>query len=374
MTEQNPHDPAPSAPSRRAFLKCLGGGAVTGAVAILEEAGTASGAPAPPAGHVGQRVLGKTGLKISEIGFGGHSWSIPGVPAAGGSFRKVTVDEAMEMIRMGLEMGVNFLDSCTPLEESSTPGEALKRLKARDRVVISIRVSHKMKGRKEDRNEIFKWTNIRLKLWQTECVDLCLLCNTARDTPQSGYWDMSYAIEALDKLKQQGKIRYTGFGCHFTPELFLQAIDRFGDYFDVCSLPYNIRHRAAERVFAAAKKRNLGTITIKPFARGALLTGRGLGIADATCGLAGSSPAAGLRMNPDLDNARAGLARDMISFVLENQQVDICTCGVHALGQVREDFSAAWTKLTPEGRQRLGLAAATPCPGHGWLEEGWRVV
>jgi aryl-alcohol dehydrogenase-like predicted oxidoreductase len=339
---------------------------------MLDGTGPASSAaPAPPAGRVAQRVLGKTGLKVSEIGFGGHSWSIAGVPAAGGSLRKVTVNEAVDMIRAGLEMGVNFLDSCTPLEESSTPGEAVKRLHARDRVIISIRVSHRMKGRKEDRSEIVKWTETRLRLWQTECVELCLLCNTPRDTPQSGYWDMSYSIEALDKLKQQGKIRYTGFGCHFTPELFLQAIDKFGDYFDVCSLPYNVRHRAAESVLPAAKNKNLGVITIKPFARGALLTGRGLTIADATCGLAGCSPAAGLPADRGPDKAHAGLARDMISFVLESPQVDICTCGVHTLGQVEEDFSASWTKLTPEGRKRLGIAAATPCPGHAWLEEGW---
>jgi aryl-alcohol dehydrogenase-like predicted oxidoreductase len=231
-----------------------------------------------------------------------------------------------------------------------------------------------MKGRKDDRDAITTWTDIRLKLWQTECVDLCLLCNTAHDTPQSGYWDMSYSIEALDKLKQQGKIRFTGFGCHFTPELFLEAIDKFGDYFDVCSVPYNIRHRAAETVFPAAKKKNLGIITIKPFARGALLTGRGLGNADAACGLAGSSPVVGLMTGRDPDKADAGLARDMISFVLQNQQVDICTCGVHTLGQVQENFSASWRQLTPEGRKRLGIAAATPCPGHRWLEEGWRFV
>jgi aryl-alcohol dehydrogenase-like predicted oxidoreductase len=350
VTEHSTPDQGPSAPSRRAFLKCLGEGAVAGAVvAMLEEAAAASGAaPAPPAGRVGQRVLGKTGLKVSEIGFGGHSWSIPGVLAAGGSLRKVTVDEAVGMIRMGLEMGVNFLDSCTPLEESSTPGEAVKRLKARDRVIISIRVSHRMKGRKEDRNEVFKWTETRLKLWQTECVDLCLLCNTARDTPQSGYWDMSYSIEALDKLKQQGKIRYTGFGCHFTPELFLQAIDKFGDYFDICSMPYNVRHRAAEIVFPAAKKKNMGTVTIKPFARGSLLKGR------------------------DLEKTDAGLARDMIAFVLESPQVDICTCGVHTVGHVKENFSASQTKLTPEGRKRLDIAAATPCPGYRWLEKDWQ--
>ena len=269
---------------------------------MMHQSAAGGAASAPTAGRVGQRVLGKTGLKVSEIGFGGHSWSIARVPAADGSLRKVTVDEAVEMIRAGLEMGVNFLDSCTPLEESATPGEAIKRLKARDRVIVSIRVSHKMKGRKQDRDEIYKWTDRRLKLWQTDCVDLCLLCNTAGDTRQSGYWDMSYAIEALDKLKQQGKIRYTGFGCHFTPELFLQAIDKFGDYFDICSLPYNVRHRAAETVFPAAKKKNLGIITIKPFARGALLTGRGLEIADATMGLAGTRPRKGA------DRPRAGQA------------------------------------------------------------------
>ena len=172
------------------------------------------------AGTVKRRVLGKTGLDVSEIGFGGHSWAYQAsVPEATAGFRKVTIDEAVEMIRAGMEMGVNFFDSCTPLDESSTPGEALKRLKARDQAIVSIRVSHKMKGVKNDKKEIYKWTEERLKLWQTDHVDLCLLCNTENDTPQSGYWDMSYSIEALDKLKQQGKIRFTGFGCHFTPEL-----------------------------------------------------------------------------------------------------------------------------------------------------------
>jgi aryl-alcohol dehydrogenase-like predicted oxidoreductase len=340
---------------------------------MFDEARGAESAPStPPAGRIRQRVLGKTGLKVSEIGFGGHSWSYAHVPAADGSLRKVTVDEATEMIRAGLEMGVNFLDSCTPLEESSTPGEAVKRLKARDRVVISIRVSHKMKGCKQDRDEIFQWTERRLKLWQTEHVDLCLLCNSRGDTLQSGYWDMSYSIEALDKLKQQGKIRYTGFGCHFTPALFLEAIEKFGDYFDICSLPYNVRHRAAETVLPAAKKKNMGIITIKPFGGGALLTGRDMRKSDANYGLSGAPPVAAPQTGRDPQKADAGLARDMVAFVLENEQVDICTCGVYTLGQVREDFSASWTKLTPERRTRLGLAAATTCPSYGWLEEGWR--
>jgi predicted aldo/keto reductase-like oxidoreductase len=349
MAERSPIGKCDGSPTRRRFLKQLGQTAVTSGVAgRLASSADASARTAAARGKVGMRTLGKTGLRVSEIGFGGHSWSFRKVPDGKGGYRKVTVDECVEMIRLGMEMGVNFLDSCTPLEEAATPGEALQRLGARDKVILGIRVSHKMKGVAADKEEIYKWTEDRLKAWRTDRVDLCLLCNTENDTPQSGYWDMSYSIEALDRLKDQGKIRFTGFGCHFTPDLFFQAIDKFGDYFDICSIPYNVRHRVAEEVLPAAKKKGMGTITIKPFARGELLKKK------------------------DLAGSDAGLPRDMISFVLENDAVDICTCGVDSVPQVEENFSASWTKLTPTGRARLELAAATPCGGHAWLEEGWR--
>ncbi len=337
-------------PTRRQFLKEIGVGAVAGGIATPLLKGSLAAA-SQTAGHkVKRRVLGKTGLSVSEIGFGGHSWAYKQIPDGKGGLRRPTVDEAAEMIAAGLDMGVNFLDSCTALEESSTPGEVIKRLKARDKVIVSIRVSHKMKGVEADKKEIYTWTEDRLKLWQTDHVDLCLLCNTEKDTPQSGYWDMSYSIEALDKLKQQGKIRFTGFGCHFTPELFLEAFDKFGDYFDICSIPYNIRHRGAEKILPAAKKKKLGVITIKPFARGELLKDR------------------------RLEGADAGLPRDMIAFVLENKLVDICTCGVHTLKQTRENLSASWTELSPDQRKRLDEVAGTPVDSieYGWLERDWR--
>jgi len=337
--------------TRREFLKQFGFSAVAGGMAapLLDNAYSATEQKTTDR-KVKYRVLGKTGLRISEIGIGGHSWAYKQVPDGQGGYRRPTVNEAVRMIAAGMDMGVNFLDSCTALEESSVPGEALKRLKARDRVIISIRVSHKMKGVKADKQEIYKWTEDRLKLWQSDYVDLCLLCNTENDTSQSGYWDMSYSIEALDKLKQQGKIRFTGFGCHFTPALFLEAFDKFGDYFDICSIPYNIRHRAAEKVLPAAKKKGLGVITIKPFVRGALLKDR------------------------DLKGADTGLPRDLIAFVLENKLVDICTCGVHTIEQVRENLSASWTKLSPGRREHLKKIAAADIHDreYAWLEQGWR--
>jgi aryl-alcohol dehydrogenase-like predicted oxidoreductase len=104
----------------------------------------------------------------------------------------------------------------------------------------------------------------------------------------------------------------------------------------------------AETVIPEARKAGLGMITIKPFARGALLEGR------------------------DLAGSDAGLARDMIAFVLENPQVDCCICGVHTEAHVRENFSASWTRLNPGARQRLNqIAATTRCGEHPWLERGW---
>jgi predicted aldo/keto reductase-like oxidoreductase len=347
MTEHRIKSNAEANSTRRQFLKKVGFGAVAGGMAgpLLEDARSAA-----TTRKVKYRTLGKTGLRVSEIGIGGHSWAYKQVPDGKGGYRRPTVEEAVRMIGAAIDKGVNFLDSCTALQESSTPGEALKRLSARDKVLVSIRVSHKMKGIKADKQEIYKWTEDRLKLWQTDYVDFCLLCNTENDTPQSGYWDMSYSIEALDKLKQQGKIRFTGFGCHFTPELFLEAFDKFGDYFDTCSMPYNIRHRAAEKILPAAKEKGLGIITIKPFSRGALLKNR------------------------DLKGAYAGLPRDMISFVLENKLVDICTCGVHTIEQTVENLSASWTKLSPGGRQRLKKIAGTCVTDreYAWLERDWR--
>ncbi|MEE8451078.1 MAG: aldo/keto reductase [Thermoguttaceae bacterium] len=357
MARHVPDDGGKRISTRRGFLEKVGKGAVTGGVAgpLLgashADAAEAGGSGATP-GKVGYRTLGKTGLKVSEIGFGGHSWSYKRTPDGQGGYRQVTIDEAVEMIAAGIDMGVNFFDSCTPLDESRIPGEALRRLKKRDDVIVSIRVSHKMKGTPDDRKEIYKWTEDRLRLWQTDHVDLCLLCNTENDTRLSGYWDMSYSIEALDNLKKQGKIRFTGFGCHFDPHYFLDAFEKHGDYFDICSMPYNVRHKAAKELLPAAKKKNMGVITIKPFARGELLKGR------------------------DLQGSDAGLPRDMMAFVLEDKNVDICTCGVHTLAQVRENFSAAWTRLSPEARKRLDELAMVEIPSgeHTWLEEGWRYV
>jgi len=331
----------------------LGQGALAGGTAgtLLGESHlTAAEAEAAEAteGRVRHRKLGNTGLSVSEIGFGGHSWAYRRVPDGKGGLRVPTVDEAVEMLAAGLDMGVNFIDACTPHEEHLTPGEALRRLGKRDQFTISARCCHKMKGVVADKEEVYKFVDERLKMWKIDHFDLLMLSNTENDTKASGLWEMSHSIEALERVEKQGKVRFAGFGSHFTPKGFLYATKKYGEHFDVCSMPYNIRHRAADQVLPAVKQAGLGVVTIKPFARGSLLKGR------------------------DLDGADKDVARDMIAFVLENPLVDVCICGVHTLAHVKENFSASWTKITPEGRERLDrLASAVPFREDCWLDKGW---
>ncbi len=90
-------------------------------------------------------------------------------------------------------------------------------------------------------------------------------------------------------------------------------------------------------------------MTIKAFARGELLKGR------------------------DLSGADRGLPRSMIAYVLQNELVDCCICGVISEAELREDLSASWIGLTEEEGQRLEeLAASTPCHRYHWLENGWQ--
>jgi aryl-alcohol dehydrogenase-like predicted oxidoreductase len=259
--------------------------------------------------------------------------------------RRVSQDEATAMIKLGLDMGVNYFDGCTPYAEHDVPGKALADLGARKDVVICARNIHKMKGTKQDKAVLHAFIDERLKAWRTDHVDIFFAGMATED-----YWDMTYAVEALAEIKRQGKARFTGFGSHFSPEKYRDAIRKYGQHFDICSMPYNVRHRAAEEVFPHAEKAGLGIVTIKPFARGSLFKALEADEPDAT---------------------DADLAAKMIRFVVANERVDVCLCGVHTLDHVRTNFGAAARPLAAAERRDLDRLASVPTDADDWLEHHW---
>ncbi|MFC1806209.1 aldo/keto reductase [Planctomycetota bacterium] len=325
--------------SRRRFLR-VGGSLAAAAI----------GAPAVHAGGpklpvLPRRTLGKTGLEVSVVGFGGHSWSYARVPDANGKKRRTSQDEAKAMIQLGLDMGVNYFDGCTPYAEHDVPGKALHDLGKRKDVVICCRNIHKMKGVKADKKVLHDFIDERLKAWRTDYVDIMFAGMATED-----YWDMSYAVEALDEIKRKGQARFTGFGSHFSPANYREAIRKYGEHFDICSMPYNVRHRAGEEVFPHADRAKLGIVTIKPFARGSLFKA-----------FKADEPKA----------TDADLAAKMIRFVVANRRVDVCLCGVHTLDHVRQNFAAAARPMAAAERRALDRLAHVPTDADDWLEHHW---
>ncbi|MHC4426388.1 MAG: twin-arginine translocation signal domain-containing protein [Planctomycetota bacterium] len=85
MTEYRLKQNAEGDSTRRQFLKKVGFGAVAGGMAGLRPEDASSETAGP---KVKYRVLGKTGLRVSEIGIGGHSWSREKIPDGKGGLRR----------------------------------------------------------------------------------------------------------------------------------------------------------------------------------------------------------------------------------------------------------------------------------------------
>ncbi|HOW87787.1 MAG TPA: aldo/keto reductase, partial [Candidatus Omnitrophota bacterium] len=81
-----------------------------------------------------ERCLGRTGLSVSEIGFGG--WAV-----AGGSYGPVRDTDSLDALEAAWESGVNFFDTADVYGEGHGEellGEFLKE-KPRDRAVVATK-------------------------------------------------------------------------------------------------------------------------------------------------------------------------------------------------------------------------------------------
>jgi len=211
------------------------------------------------------RILGKTGLKVSQIGFGG--WAI------GGTGYGVTDDpQSLEALGAAFENGVNFFDTADVYGEGHSEtliGKFLKT-KPRDRVVLAtkggIDFSHGPHQKNFSKLHLLKTCEKSLKRFGTETIDLYQLHNPPKQLIENGE-----PVTVLAKLKEQGKIGHIGISVHTEDEALAALED---SRIEALQLPYNILdQRMGRKVFPEAKKKNKGVIVREPLASG-LLTGK----------------------------------------------------------------------------------------------------
>ena len=244
-----------------------------------------------------RRPLGRTGLQVSEIGFG--AWAIGG-NAFGNSYGPTDDAESQRAIRRAVELGCNFFDTADVYGHGHSEellGAALADV--RDQVIVATKVGgnfynravHPLMrerigqaiGRPLDQltdgaplpvthDANFTSDYIRfaversLERLRMTHIDLLQLHNP----PLSAISAME-TYEVLEQLKREGLIRYYGVSVH-PPEEGVAAVNATMP--DTVQLVYNLARREAEDAFfPAARAANVGVIAREPLANG-FLAGR----------------------------------------------------------------------------------------------------
>ena len=219
------------------------------------------------------RTLGRTGLKISEIGYG--AWGI------GGGWGATDDAEANRALHRFLDLGGTFIDTAYGYGDGHSEqviGQVLRERKAAgqsDPIVVASKVPPKT----------MKWpllphlpvTDAFPVDWVVQCAERSLknLGVETLDLLQLHAWTDSYNeqldwYEAFVKLREQGKLRYFGVSINdYVPESGVRLAQ--SGRVDAIQVIYNIFEQTPERnLFPAAQANGVGILARVPFEEGAL--------------------------------------------------------------------------------------------------------
>jgi myo-inositol catabolism protein IolS len=211
--------------------------------------------------------IGKTSLQVVPVGLGAN--------AVGGHnlFPGLNDETGRQIVRTALVQGINFIDTAYYYglgRSEELIGEIVREYGRRDQIVIATKGGQRPVGNGQfeiDNSPAFLTQTVEesLKRLQTEYIDLFYIHFPDEKTPKAE------AIGALQKLKEQGKIRAIGVS-NFTVAM-LEEANRDG-YVDVLQAEYNLFQRLAEQdLLPYVRHHNISFIPYYPLASG-LLTGK----------------------------------------------------------------------------------------------------
>lgn len=214
---------------RRQLLKRLGlAGSLMalGGPGHLAESLAADVAPSGTAtGEIPLRPLGKTGVKVSAMCFGGAHWG-----------RNQDEVEAIRILHEAIDAGMTFLDNAWEYHGGRSEELMGKGLQGkRQQVFLMTKVcTH---GR--DKKVAMQQLEESLRRLKTDYLDLWQIHEVVYEDDPDRHFVPHGAVDALLEAKQQGKVRFVGFTGHKHPNIHLKMLSH--DFpFDTCQMPLNV--------------------------------------------------------------------------------------------------------------------------------------
>jgi aryl-alcohol dehydrogenase-like predicted oxidoreductase len=215
------------------------------------------------------RTLGRTGLEISEIGYG--AWGIGGTQWLGGDDT-----ESMRALHRSFELGLNFIDTALAYGDGHSEqlvGKAVKKSAHQIYIGTKIPPKNRVWPAKPDTpiddvfpyDYIIKSTDESLHNLEREQIDLQQFHVWTDAWTKTEEWR-----RAIEQLKKSGKVRFFGISVsEHQPDSALQALET--GLIDAVQVIYNIFDQTPEKnLFPLCKKLDLGVLARVPLDEGGL--------------------------------------------------------------------------------------------------------
>ncbi|MGD9046413.1 MAG: aldo/keto reductase [Anaerolineae bacterium] len=197
-------------------------------------------------------TLGRTGLQVSRIGFGG----IP--------IQRVSEEEAVRVVLRCIELGVTFLDTANAYSNSEARiGKALAALPdQRERLVIATKTAAR------DRATAWRHLEQSRRHLGIDVVDLWQLHNVSSMDAYEQVLAPGGALEAAQEALETGLVRHIGITSH-SMDVALKGVP--SGHFETVQFPFNfVTNEPADKLLPLARQHGLGFIAMKPLGGGML--------------------------------------------------------------------------------------------------------
>ena len=289
------------------------------------------------------RVLGRTGLEVTELALGGLFVSSVGSEYEG----------AKQAIDRALALGINYIDTAPGYANSEEVlGRALEGTSA------PLVVSTKLGGRPKpfdprDGEALLRSVETSLELLKRDAVDILMIHEPDRPGQYDWWTDMDPydgpVMEVLSTLKKQGTIRFAGLGG--TTAYQLARIMTTGE-FDVVltAFNYSLLWREAEHeILPAAREQKMGVVIGSPLQQGALAKRYDEIIASRPLWLSEPRRRQYEALYGFVDEIGMPLPELALRFVLSNPDISCVLTGARSAAEVEANVAAAERGALPAG-------------------------
>ncbi|MEO0124069.1 MAG: aldo/keto reductase [candidate division WOR-3 bacterium] len=210
------------------------------------------------------RDFGKTGVKISQLGFGCMRFPL----LDENDFKSINKPEAAKILYYAIDNGINYLDTAYGYHSGESEvflGEVLKP-EYRKKIYLATKLPVYLVKEKGDSE---KYLNEQLTRLKTETIDMYLLHGLSKDS-----WQTVQKFDILkffDDTLKKGKIRFAGFSFHDELPLFKEIINAYPWSFCLLHINYVDNDiQAGIKGLEYTYSKGLGVIIMEPLRGGKL--------------------------------------------------------------------------------------------------------